>query len=372
MAQVRLNPDGELEPLALKDWLALRERMQTLRHSTAGPQTTYVNVLRRYVKPRDEGETMIRPNAEILARSRELTSMEALAQSYAALGQNDDVLKTREDILVLTRKVFGAEQPETLGALIKLESSYDTAGRTEQCLETREAILALRRKIDGPQHRATLTVLRSLINAYTAASRWDKALPLMEESSAGRPADTFLAQTVSTLQAWFGKNADHAATCGRVMALAADTDDPSVADRAAKAYCLLPSSNPRLLEAAVRLARRAVDLGKNHQYWPYYQMSLGMAEYRHGNYAAADAALVAAEEAQNAHRHVREAVRFFRVMSFFRQGKVLEGRKLFTEAEAQMKPLPADERQPLGNNAVGDDVIIWLAYKEAKALLADK
>jgi hypothetical protein len=37
-----------------------------------------------------------------------------------------------------------------------------------------------------------------------------------------------------------------------------------------------------------------------------------------------------------------------------------------------MKPLPADERQPLGNNAVGDDVIIWLAYKEAKALLADK
>jgi tetratricopeptide (TPR) repeat protein len=369
MAQVRLNSDGELETLKLKDWLGLRERIRTLRKSTAGQGTPYLNVLRRCVKYPDERETAIRANPEILARSRELTSMEALAQSFAALDRKEDAVKTREDILVLTRKVFGAEQPETIHALIKLESSYHTANHPDKVLQTREEILALRRKINGPKHADTLRVKQSLISLYRAAGVWDKALPLMEESFVDRPDDTFLAQYVSTLQAWFGKNADHVATCRRVMALAVGTDDPSVADRAAKAYCLLPSSDPQLLETALALARRAVELGKNHQYWPYYQMALGMAEYRHGNYGAADAALAAAEQAENAHRHVREAAPFFRAMSLFRQGKAPEARKLFTEAQARMKPLPADERQPFANNAVADDVIIWLAYKEAKMLL---
>ena len=36
-----------------------------------------------------------------------------------------------------------------------------------------------------------------------------------------------------------------------------------------------------------------------------------------------------------------------------------------------MKPLPIDEKNPLANDANHDDLIIWLAYKEAKALLAE-
>lgn len=38
------------------------------------------------------------------------------------------------------------------------------------------------------------------------------------------------------------------------------------------------------------------------------------------------------------------------------------------EAEA-MRPLPADDRNPLADNASADDIIVWLAYKEAKALI---
>jgi hypothetical protein len=34
-----------------------------------------------------------------------------------------------------------------------------------------------------------------------------------------------------------------------------------------------------------------------------------------------------------------------------------------------MKPLPKDEQNPLANNANHDDLILWLAYKEAKAML---
>ena len=56
-------------------------------------------------------------------------------------------------------------------------------------------------------------------------------------------------------------------------------------------------------------------------------------------------------------------------MSLFRQGKKDEARKLATEAAAKMKPLPADEQNPLAGGADHDDLILWLAYKEAKALI---
>jgi hypothetical protein len=34
-----------------------------------------------------------------------------------------------------------------------------------------------------------------------------------------------------------------------------------------------------------------------------------------------------------------------------------------------MKPLPADERNPLVGTNNADDLILWMAYKEAKELL---
>jgi hypothetical protein len=56
-------------------------------------------------------------------------------------------------------------------------------------------------------------------------------------------------------------------------------------------------------------------------------------------------------------------------MSLFRQGKVDEARKLALTAAAQMRPLPKDDKNPLAGNAGHDDLILWLAYKEAKALI---
>jgi hypothetical protein len=55
-------------------------------------------------------------------------------------------------------------------------------------------------------------------------------------------------------------------------------------------------------------------------------------------------------------------------MSLFRQGKGDEARKLGSAAAATMKPLPKDEKNPLAGDASADDLILWLACKEAKAL----
>jgi hypothetical protein len=58
---------------------------------------------------------------------------------------------------------------------------------------------------------------------------------------------------------------------------------------------------------------------------------------------------------------------FYRAMSLFQQGKQAEAAALFTATAAAMKPIPADERKPAGANQ--DDLILWMACKEAKALL---
>ena len=56
-------------------------------------------------------------------------------------------------------------------------------------------------------------------------------------------------------------------------------------------------------------------------------------------------------------------------MSLFQQGKENEAHKLATEAAAKMKPLPKDEKNPLAGGASLDDLLLWLAYKEAKDLI---
>jgi hypothetical protein len=102
---------------------------------------------------------------------------------------------------------------------------------------------------------------------------------------------------------------------------ATGTDDPSTADRAAKGACLLPFSDPQLLEATLMLARRAVDLGREHKYLHYFQLALGMAEYRSGSYAAADEALAEAAQGGANIPHLFHPARFFHAMSLFQQGR---------------------------------------------------
>ena len=120
-----------------------------------------------------------------------------------------------------------------------------------------------------------------------------------------------------------------------------------------------------------------MDLGKDGQWLDFFLMDLGMAEYRGGHFAEAEASLTAAMDRAKSHPHgdgrwtyfVAETSALYRAMSLFRQGKSDEARRLATEATSRMKPLPADEQNPTDGGADHDDLILWLAYKEAKALI---
>ena len=226
----------------------------------------------------------------------------------------------------------------------------------------------------GADHPTTVATTLELADAYVAGGRTREAIPHLANAYAVNPSDTLLSLKVAALQAWFGQEKELAATRQRVLAFAKDTDDANTAERAAKVCSILPHTDKVQLEAALALARKGVELGKGGEWWEWRLLALGMAEYRSGNDGAAQQALLAAVAAAGENNlHVTGTSAFFRAMSLFRQGKPDEARRVAIAAAAKMKPLPKDENNPLagGVNAgdYQDDLILWLAYKEAKALI---
>jgi tetratricopeptide (TPR) repeat protein len=184
-------------------------------------------------------------------------------------------------------------------------------------------------------------------------------------------ADTDTSLTLATWQTWFGQDTDYEATRHRLVHQAEGSTEAGTAERAAKAACLRPSADTALLANALRLAQRGVELDKKTELLPWYQLSLGMAQYRNGQYAAAEQTLAIAERAFAQQHEMLGITRLFRAMNLARQNQMEDARKLFTQAAAEMPPLPQDEGKPLvdGKGVSHDVLICWMAYNEARAVL---
>jgi tetratricopeptide (TPR) repeat protein len=371
----------------------VREQVLALRSKVLGPEHPYTLAAmtllgNAYDKAGHHAEAFkLREQVLVLERKVSgaehpdtLEAMSGLANSYEQAGRRDEALKLREQVLVLERKVNGPEHPDTLDATGLLAIAYDQAGRHDDALKLREEVLALRRKVSGPKHPDTLMAMNELANSYYSAGSNMEAIALLEQACESDPKDTVASLTLATWQTWFGQDVAYEATRRRLIQQAEGTDQATTADRAGKAFCLRPSTDAALLSKARNLARRAVELGKSDSSLPWFQLGLGLAEYRNGQYAAADQALTIAEQTVGDNhvrpvgiqREIQGTARLIRAMSLFRQDKLEEARKLFSQAEAQMPPLPEDESKPLVDRELAshDDLIWWLAYKEAKGLLA--
>jgi Leucine-rich repeat (LRR) protein len=201
------------------------------------------------------------------------------------------------------------------------------------------------------------------------------AIDQLAQDSANKPDDPLLASKLAALQAWFHNDSDLASTRERMLQWAANTTNPQVAERVAKLACFSPGADASQRTIALALARKSVELGKGSSIAPWQEMALGMAEYRSGNYSAVeDAMMTATQSALSLSQGQRDMLEptagFYRVMSLFKRGKSAEARSLFTATEARMKTLPADDVAPAAVQAIShDQLILWLAFKEAKALL---
>jgi len=125
-----------------------------------------------------------------------------------------------------------------------------------------------------------------------AAGRTADALADLVLVSAAKPDDTRLALRVGYLQAWLGQDKELADTCGRALEAARGTFVPTNWGDLARTCCLRPTPDTTRREAALALARKAVELRPEWEFT--LKLTLGMAEYRSGHFAEADAALIAA------------------------------------------------------------------------------
>jgi eukaryotic-like serine/threonine-protein kinase len=364
--------------------LKLQEQELTLSRKVFGLEkgdtvTAMHNLALSYAKAgrRDEALKMreqvlaLRRKVSGLESASTLAAMNNLAISYDEGGRRDEALKLWQEVLALCLKVNGVENRDTLMAMNNLAISYSDAGRLDEAIKLWEQALALRQKFSGPERPDTILAMNNLAVSYTSVGRGKEAITLLKKACEAAPKDTLVSLRLATWQAWFDQDADYEATRHRLLQQADGTDQETTAERAAKAACLRPFTDAAVPAKALDLARRAVELGKSDPYLPWFQLALGMAEHRNGQYADAERTLTLAEQTAGEAREIPGIARFYRVMNLFRQDRAEEARKLFSQAESQMPPLPKDESKPLvdGKPASENVLTCWLAYKEAKVLL---
>jgi hypothetical protein len=135
---------------------------------------------------------------------------------------------------------------------------------------------------------------------------------------------------------------------------------------------LRPLADPQLQSRAMAFARRLLDDAPTNAPLSAHQLRLGVAAYRLGHDAEAERWLIASEQADPdfGDQMARTCTwQFFRAMILLRQGQKDVALRLFADAEANMPLLPEAVEWALTEGAGRDDVMVWLAFKEARALL---
>ena len=293
-----------------------------------------------------------------------LGTMGNLGNYYSALGRHAEALKVREETLALQKAKLGPSHPNSLSTMNNLANTYSALGRHTEALKLSEESLTLKKARLGPEHPATLQSRMDLAGCNMAAGRPREARALLEECSTASRNDATISCQVAALQAWFGHDEGYAATRQRSLAFARGTGDATLALCAGQAGALRPSTDGAVLEAVLALGRKAVGLHEGQR----ERLALGMAEFRSGHFAAADLALRSDAEAGPDVTTAGTAA-FYCAMSLFQQGKEDEAREVAARAAAGMRPLPRDDQASMVGNANLDTMILWLACKEAKAMI---
>jgi WD40 repeat protein/tetratricopeptide (TPR) repeat protein/tRNA A-37 threonylcarbamoyl transferase component Bud32 len=363
-----LNKQGVLEPTSLNPADVINKLRQELNHQPdhddwvvwgrwflADPATRTISPFSKQTVP-EYIEDRIKEN-----------TVAALGEAQRLAGGNDPLLQR------IAEARGTLEQTTRLNTLNHDADALAAQGRLAEAQRKYAEALELSLKVIGPDQPDTLREMRSLANSYCSVGRGKEAITLLEKACALDPKDTRASLMLATWQTWFDQDADYEATRRRLVQQAEGTDQAGTAERAAKVACLRPSTDAVLMTNALNLARRGVELGNNSPLLRYYQLGLGLAEYRNGQYAAAEQTLTLAEQKFGETRdfQFQETARLFRAMSLFRQNRLEDSRRAFSQAEAAMPPFPQDERKPLvdGKPVSHDVLICWLAYKEAKSVL---
>jgi WD40 repeat protein/tetratricopeptide (TPR) repeat protein len=116
--------------------------------------------------------------------------------------------------------------------------------------------------------------------------RWREASADLARAIELDPNDHWTWYQLAPLLLASGMEKEYRVHATAMLARFGSTDDPSIAERTAKACLLLPVTGDTL-EADVKLASRAAAAGNDHPWAAYFQLVQGLAEYRQGRFAEA-------------------------------------------------------------------------------------
>jgi tetratricopeptide (TPR) repeat protein len=98
-----------------------------------------------------------------------------LASNYRTQGKHDQAMRSHEQALAIRQKVLGRQHPDTAMSLHNLANVYADQGKYDQAVALYEQALAIRQKMLGKQHPLTATSLTNLALTYHAQGKYDEA-----------------------------------------------------------------------------------------------------------------------------------------------------------------------------------------------------
>ena len=199
------------------------------------------------------------------------------------------------------------------------------------------------------------------------ADEMEAALQAQRLAMKSAPTDSVEAMRFAALLSRTGQSSEHEQFCRQLLESKKDTTTPASAERAAKCYALEPgATNAALLDAAMVLARRAVELGQQNEHLAWFQLAQGMVEYRRGDYTPAAQSFAAAQASD--HPLVRGPALTFQAMIQFRLGKSEAAGKFLAEAETLLGPLLGPKPR-FSSVGWSDELICRMIHHEARQLL---
>jgi hypothetical protein len=181
------------------------------------------------------------------------------------------------------------------------------------------------------------------------------------------PTDAEAALELAARQAWLGQSEEWRSTTRAILASVTDTVHLPSADRAAKSALIVAGASAEILQQARQLARAVGEEGKVGILAPWFLFCHGLAEFRAGNDLGAEEILRTVRLGGISARLA--VVPIYRAMIAVRTGRLEDAHRLLDDAAARMRPLPIDAQDPLAQGGDHDDLITWLAWNEAQAML---
>ncbi len=172
----------------------------------------------------------------------------------------------------------------------------------------------------------------------------------------------------ATVLAWTALPEDFLRFRTDVLEKAKGTQDARTANFAAKVACICVIDDKGVQTDVLKLAQLAFEKGQGDDQGSrsFRSMLLGIAQYRCGEFAKARVTL---ETVDLEWPPVALATDYFEVLCMVREGgnaNLTKARALFGETEKKMPAVPSDDEAA---KQAPERLLMWLAYKEAKAVL---